>query len=84
LDEVLIAVIGLSTALDTLCAQAYGSGNKKLVGLHLQRMICFLMLCTIPIIVMWRYSEEILAALLPDRELARWAGLYLRTLAFGA
>ncbi|KAL8712964.1 MAG: hypothetical protein Q9220_002824 [cf. Caloplaca sp. 1 TL-2023] len=30
---------GLSTSLDTLCSQAYGSGNKKLVGLQTQRMV---------------------------------------------
>ncbi|KAL8718165.1 MAG: hypothetical protein Q9225_004660, partial [Loekoesia sp. 1 TL-2023] len=30
---------GLATSLDTLCAQAYGSGNKKLVGLQTQRMV---------------------------------------------
>lgn len=31
---------GLATSLDTLCAQAYGSGKKKLVGLQTQRMVC--------------------------------------------
>ena len=31
---------GLATSLDTLCAQAYGSGQKKLVGLQMQRMVC--------------------------------------------
>lgn len=30
---------GLATSLDTLCAQAYGSGNKQLVGLQTQRMV---------------------------------------------
>lgn len=30
---------GLATSLDTLCAQAYGSGRKKLVGLQTQRMV---------------------------------------------
>ena len=33
---------GLATSLDTLCAQAYGSGRKKLVGLQTQRMVYFL------------------------------------------
>lgn len=33
---------GLATSLDTLCAQAYGSGRKTLVGLQTQRMVgCF-------------------------------------------
>ena len=30
---------GLATSLDTLCAQAYGSGRKTLVGLQCQRMV---------------------------------------------
>ncbi|KAL9032354.1 MAG: hypothetical protein Q9180_006551 [Flavoplaca navasiana] len=30
---------GLATSLDTLCAQAYGSGNKKLVGLQTQKLV---------------------------------------------
>ena len=30
---------GLATSLDTLCAQAYGSGHIKLVGLQTQRMV---------------------------------------------
>jgi MATE family multidrug resistance protein len=30
---------GLATSLDTLCAQAYGSGRKELVGLQTQRMV---------------------------------------------
>lgn len=38
---------GLATSLDTLCAQAYGSGRKKLVGLQMQRMIYFLWTSTL-------------------------------------
>ena len=46
-------VQGLATSLDTLCAQAFGSGHKHLVGLQIQRMICFLLLVVIPIAVLW-------------------------------
>ncbi|KAK2744835.1 hypothetical protein FQN57_004159 [Myotisia sp. PD_48] len=75
---------GLSTSLDTLCAQAYGSGNKKLVGLHMQRMICFLWLITIPIGILWVFSERILTAMVPDPEVAALAGLYMKVVTFGA
>lgn len=44
---------GLATSLDTLCAQAYGSGRKKLVGLQMQRMVYFLWTITIPIGIIW-------------------------------
>lgn len=71
---------GLATSLDTLCAQAYGSGRKEQVGLHLQRMILFMLLVTIPIGAIWLCSGWILAALVPERELTMLAGSYLRIL----
>ncbi|KAF2728365.1 MATE efflux family protein [Polyplosphaeria fusca] len=71
---------GLATSLDTLCAQAYGSGRKEQVGLHLQRMVLFMLIATIPIGAVWLCSGWILAALVPERELALTAGRYLRIL----
>lgn len=75
---------GLATSLDTLCAQAYGSGRKHLVGLQLQRMLCFLMLITIPISIIWAFGTQILSLIVPEKETARLAGLYLKVLIFGA
>ncbi|KAF2995217.1 hypothetical protein E8E13_001859 [Curvularia kusanoi] len=75
---------GLATSLDTLCAQAYGSGKKTLVGLHLQRMCLFMLLVTIPIGALWLTSGWILAALVPEKELAHLAGKYLSLLLAGA
>ncbi|OAL56206.1 MATE efflux family protein [Pyrenochaeta sp. DS3sAY3a] len=75
---------GLATSLDTLCAQAYGSGRKTLVGLHLQRMVLFMLLVTIPIGALWLCSGWILAALVPEKELAHLAGRYLSLLLAGA
>lgn len=74
---------GLSTSLDTLCAQAYGSGKKKLVGLQMLRMIYFLWLVTIPIAVLWYFSEHILAKIVPERRVAEMAGLYLKVALLG-
>lgn len=75
---------GLATSLDTLCPQAYGSGRKKLVGLQMQRCFWFLMLCTVPIVIVWECSEYILRPIVPEKELCRLAGNYLRVLAIGA
>lgn len=75
---------GLATSLDTLCAQAYGSGRKKLVGLNLQRMVFFLWTCTIPIAVVWFFAEQILMRIVPEKEVAVLAGRYLRILVIGA
>ncbi|GAM85065.1 hypothetical protein ANO11243_030680 [Dothideomycetidae sp. 11243] len=75
--------IGLATSLDTLCAQAYGSGHKKLVGLQLQRMVFFLWLIAIPIACIWACGPQILKAILPDQEIAEMAGQYLRIIIVG-
>ncbi|KAK7187669.1 hypothetical protein DPSP01_004505 [Paraphaeosphaeria sporulosa] len=75
---------GLATSLDTLCAQAYGSGRPHLVGLQLQRMLYFLWVITIPIAIIWACGEQILSHIVPDKETARLAGLYLRVLIAGA
>ncbi|RDW80694.1 hypothetical protein BP5796_05392 [Coleophoma crateriformis] len=75
---------GLATSLDTLCAQAYGSGKRQLVGLQLQRMVYFLWLLTIPVGIIWLFAEKILEHIVPEKESARLAGLYLRILLLGA
>lgn len=74
---------GLATSLDTLCAQAYGSGHKHLVGLQLQRMTYFLLLLIMPVIVVWHYAEGILASMIPERRSAELAAIYLRVAIFG-
>ena len=75
---------GLATSLDTLCAQAYGSGKKKLVGLQTQRMVYFLWFITIPIAVIWLCADLILQKIVPETEVAHLAGLYLRIVLIGA
>jgi MATE family multidrug resistance protein len=75
---------GLATSLDTLCAQAYGSGRKTLVGLQLQRMVYFLWVATIPIGAIWFSGTWILEAIVPEKETAALAGLYLKVILLGA
>lgn len=75
---------GLGTALDTLCAQAYGSGKKKLVGLQMQRGVYFLWVICIPIAIIWLSAEYILVRIVPDPEVARLAGVYLKIILAGA
>ncbi|KAK6829437.1 hypothetical protein PG989_001115 [Apiospora arundinis] len=74
------AIQGLANGLDTLTAQAYGSGQMHLVGLHTQRMVCFLLPCSIPLMVMWWNAEQALGYILPDHRTAELAGEYLRVM----
>ncbi|KAF5019210.1 hypothetical protein F66182_8784 [Fusarium sp. NRRL 66182] len=73
---------GLATSLDTLCAQAYGSGHKHLVGLQFQRMTCFLFVLGVPVGVLWWFSENIIRNIVPEPESAHLAGMYLRVMIF--
>ncbi|PKY09318.1 MATE efflux family protein [Aspergillus campestris IBT 28561] len=75
---------GLATSLDTLCAQAYGSGRRKLVGLQMQKMVYFLWVITIPIGVLWYFADRVLLMIVPEKEVAVLAGLYLKVVIFGA
>lgn len=75
-------VQGLATSLDTLCAQAFGSGHKHLVGLQLQRMTYFLLLLLLPVAVVWLHAEPILASMI-DKDSAALAASYLRIALLG-
>ena len=75
---------GLATSLDTLCAQAYGSGRKKLVGLQTQRMVYFLWTITIPIGIIWLCADMILIKIVPEKDVAVLAGRYLKIVLIGA
>lgn len=66
-----------------MCPQAYGSGNKELVGLHVQRMVFFLWLMTIPIGIVWFNASSLLKVLVPDPEVAAMAGMFLKVLLLG-
>ena len=74
---------GLATSLDTLCAQAFGSGHKHLVGLQLQRMTYFLWSMILPIAIIWFKAEDILALMIPEHRSAELAGQYLKVVIFG-
>jgi MATE family multidrug resistance protein len=74
---------GLATSLDTLCAQAYGSGKKKLVGLQMQRMVYFLWVLTIPISILWLLADKILVFIIPEKEVALLASQYLKVVILG-
>lgn len=75
---------GISTSLDTLCPQAYGSGRLYSVGIHLQRCIAFSHAVFIPFAIFWFYSEPVLSLLIPEKELVILTAKFLRVLILGA
>ncbi|TGJ85640.1 hypothetical protein E0Z10_g3084 [Xylaria hypoxylon] len=69
---------GMATALDTLCAQAYGSGSLTGVGLNVQRMFILMAFATVPITAVWAASPWILSLFVKQHHLAVMAGTFLR------
>lgn len=69
---------GMATALDTLCAQAYGSGNLTGVGLHIQKMLLLMALAFVPIAAFWICSPWVLTLFVKQHHLAIKAGSFLR------
>lgn len=77
---------GISTCLDTLCAQAYGRKDFNTVGLHFVRCTYLLLLLYIPMFILWVFfSKQILIALVGSEktDLVVLASQYLRVLALG-
>ncbi len=52
--------LGMSTALDTLCSQAFGAGQFKLVGRQCQRGMVIVTLSFLPVIYLWLNTDAIL------------------------
>ncbi|SCU82834.1 LAMI_0C01068g1_1 [Lachancea mirantina] len=75
---------GISTSLDTLCPQAYGSGNYRGVGIHLQRCIAFSLVIFMPFAVIWYFSEYFLGLLIQDQKLVHFSAKFLRIAIAGA
>eukprot|EP00742_Colponemidia_sp_Colp-10_P004558 GILJ01004864.1.p1 GENE.GILJ01004864.1~~GILJ01004864.1.p1 ORF type:complete len:673 (+),score=84.43 GILJ01004864.1:46-2019(+) len=75
--------VGISSALETLCTQAYGAQNFRLLGVYLQRSCVIQSLFFIPIAVLWCFTDSILMALGQDALVCQIAGSYVRTMMFG-
>ncbi|XP_058091627.1 protein DETOXIFICATION 16-like isoform X2 [Magnolia sinica] len=71
-------LMGMGSALDTLCGQAYGAEQYHMLGIHMQRAMVVLTIVSIPISFIWAYTGRILVALGQDPMISMEAGLYAR------
>ncbi|CAG9940343.1 unnamed protein product [Clonostachys rosea f. rosea IK726] len=69
---------GMATALDTLCAQAYGSGHRTGVGLHIQRMLLLMAVAIVPVGALWMCAPWILPLVVRQEFLPVKASAFLR------
>uniref|UniRef100_A0A0D9WQ00 Protein DETOXIFICATION n=1 Tax=Leersia perrieri TaxID=77586 RepID=A0A0D9WQ00_9ORYZ len=71
-------LLGMASALDTLCGQAFGAEHYHLLGIYKQRAMLLLTVVSVPLAVVWFYTGEILRLLWQDADIAAEAGAYAR------
>uniref|UniRef100_A0A0E0M6Q2 Protein DETOXIFICATION n=1 Tax=Oryza punctata TaxID=4537 RepID=A0A0E0M6Q2_ORYPU len=71
-------LVGMASALDTLCGQAFGAGRHRLLGVHKQRAMVVLALVYVPVALIWANAGEILLLVGQDADIAAEAGAYAR------
>uniref|UniRef100_A0A0E0A9Y7 Protein DETOXIFICATION n=1 Tax=Oryza glumipatula TaxID=40148 RepID=A0A0E0A9Y7_9ORYZ len=71
-------LLGLASALDTLCGQAFGARQYHLLGVYKQRAMLLLTAVSVPLAVAWYYTGDILLLFGQDADIAAEAGAYAR------
>ncbi|KAL9330318.1 hypothetical protein ACSQ67_005321 [Phaseolus vulgaris] len=71
-------LVGVASALDTLCGQSYGAKQHHMLGIHMQRAMLVLMIVSIHLAFFWANTSSILTALGQDPEISAEAGQYAR------
>ncbi|XP_020958480.1 protein DETOXIFICATION 16 isoform X2 [Arachis ipaensis] len=69
-------LVGMASALDTLCGQSYGAKQHRMLGIHMQRAMLILMIVSVPLAVIWINTRSILMFLGQDPEISTEAGSY--------
>eukprot|EP00252_Welwitschia_mirabilis_P022331 TRINITY_DN6010_c0_g2_i1.p1 TRINITY_DN6010_c0_g2~~TRINITY_DN6010_c0_g2_i1.p1 ORF type:complete len:275 (-),score=50.80 TRINITY_DN6010_c0_g2_i1:79-903(-) len=73
-------MIGMASGLETLCGQAYGARQYRMLGIHMQRAMFTLFWICVPLSIVWIYIPQILLALGQDPSISVEAGDYARWL----
>jgi MATE family multidrug resistance protein len=68
--------VGMASALDTLCGQAFGARQYHLLGIYKQRAMLVFTLACVPVVAVWANTTRILVFLGQDQSIAAEAGTY--------
>ncbi|KAJ0978067.1 hypothetical protein J5N97_013541 [Dioscorea zingiberensis] len=67
-------LLGMASALETLCGQAFGAKQKHMLGIYLQRSWVVLLACTIVLLPLFIFTAPILRLLGQENSIASMAG----------
>ncbi|RZC53441.1 hypothetical protein C5167_012353, partial [Papaver somniferum] len=71
-------LMGMASALDTLCGQSYGAKQYHKLGIHMQRGMFVLLLVSVPLYFVWANTGRILIAVGQDPEISAESEVYAR------
>uniref|UniRef100_A0A494G9Q0 Protein DETOXIFICATION n=2 Tax=Pentapetalae TaxID=1437201 RepID=A0A494G9Q0_SOLLC len=71
-------LMGTASALETLCGQSYGAKMYGKLGIFMQRAMFVLLILSVPLSIVWFYTEDILVLVHQNKSIARLAGSYAR------
>ncbi|KAH3663503.1 hypothetical protein OGAPHI_004904 [Ogataea philodendri] len=77
-----VVVFGFCTAMDTLCATAYGARDYTAVGRHYQQCTLVLLAGCVPVGLLWAFPQRALIGV--EADLRADAAAFLRVLVFAA
>ncbi|GKV21291.1 hypothetical protein SLEP1_g31284 [Rubroshorea leprosula] len=70
-------IVGVGTALDTLCGQSFGAEQYHMLGVYSQRAMLVVSIINIFIAIIWANTKHILIAVHQDATISREAGQYI-------
>ncbi|KAG8062644.1 hypothetical protein GUJ93_ZPchr0003g17744 [Zizania palustris] len=76
-DLYLQGELGMGSAVETLCGQAFGAHKYDMLGVYLQRSTVLLMATGVPLAVIYAFSRPILILLGESPEIARAAAVFV-------
>lgn len=70
-------MLGMGSAVETLCGQAYGAQKFEMLGIYLQRSTVLLMATSIPLTVIYIFSKPLLLLLGESEKIASAAAIFV-------
>ncbi|XP_030937445.1 protein DETOXIFICATION 16-like [Quercus lobata] len=69
-------LMGMASALETLCGQSYGAKQYHMMGIQMQRAMFVLFLVSIPLAIIWVNTRSLLILFGQEHDIATAAGEY--------
>ncbi|EPS61219.1 hypothetical protein M569_13580, partial [Genlisea aurea] len=70
-------MLGMGSAVETLCGQAYGAHRYEMLGMYMQRSTILLMATGIPLMLFYAFSRPLLVLLGESERVASAAALFV-------